>query len=224
MYYGIKPGIAYCVTGATVILLDIEESRYFALPESTAKAFIRLLHRQGELIQDDEICLADLLIKGYLMPVPGPRQMAFDADIEPSHIDGRSLGSGHVPISYMLLAIWHQMTSVIRLQTVNFRDVLARIRARSPVQTLSEEDCDRRAWLLAKAFERTSVVFGRTDRCLVRSIAMMAACHRLGIPAQFIIGVRSDPFVAHSWIQRRDITLNDTVEHVRNFTPILVVR
>ena len=41
--------------------------------------------------------------------------------------------------------------------------------------------------------------------------------------AQLVIGVRTSPFGAHSWAQHEDEVLNDSVEEVLRFTPILIV-
>lgn len=223
MYYGIGDRTAYCVTGRAVILLDIERSRYFGLPETAADAFKRLLARRGELVQGDEIPLAGLLKRGHLVPIPAPKLMPLTPEIALACVEGNSLSTGRVPISYVILAIWLQMTTAIRLRLLAFPSLLNRLRARPSARSSQKEDADRRAWMLAQAFERTTSLLGRTDRCLIRSIAMVSACRRLGISAQLVIGVRSEPFVAHCWVQRDDAVLNDTVEHIRSFTPILVL-
>ncbi|WP_375713750.1 lasso peptide biosynthesis B2 protein [Sphingobium sp. BS19] len=65
--------------------------------------------------------------------------------------------------------------------------------------------------------------FGRTNRCLARSLAMFSLCRAHGIPVQFVIGVRSDPFAAHAWVQIDTAVLNDSTEQVNLYTPILVL-
>jgi hypothetical protein len=61
------------------------------------------------------------------------------------------------------------------------------------------------------------------DRCLPRSIALALRLARDGLAAQLVIGVRTNPFGAHSWAQHEDEVLNDSVEEVLRFTPILIV-
>jgi hypothetical protein len=75
---------------------------------------------------------------------------------------------------------------------------------------------------VAAAFDRTGYFLGHADRCLVRSLAMFFMFRSLGVRVDLVIGVRSSPFLAHCWIQHEAMVLNDTVEHVRHFTPILV--
>jgi hypothetical protein len=43
------------------------------------------------------------------------------------------------------------------------------------------------------------------------------------VPCTFVIGVATRPFVAHAWVQIAGSVLNDTVEHVQDFAPILSV-
>lgn len=74
------------------------------------------------------------------------------------------------------------------------------------------------------AFDQTALILGRTDRCLVRSLAMFSILRGHGVSAALVIGVRSDPFSAHAWVQHDDIVLNDSVDQINNYAPILVLR
>jgi hypothetical protein len=45
---------------------------------------------------------------------------------------------------------------------------------------------------------------------------------REGFQPQWVIGVRSSPsFMAHSWIQHGGTVLNDSIDHVSVYTPIM---
>ena len=61
------------------------------------------------------------------------------------------------------------------------------------------------------------------DQCLRDSLALMSFLASMGLRARWIIGVRTRPFGAHSWVQIGDLVLNDHHEHVRAYQPILVV-
>lgn len=45
----------------------------------------------------------------------------------------------------------------------------------------------------------------------------------IGCASTLVIGVRAEPFAAHSWVQVDQVVLNDTAEEVRRFTPILAL-
>ena len=60
-------------------------------------------------------------------------------------------------------------------------------------------------------------------RCLFDSLVLALFLTRQMIPCTFVIGVSTKPFLAHSWVQIGELVLNDTVEHVQMFTPILAL-
>lgn len=68
-----------------------------------------------------------------------------------------------------------------------------------------------------------SLVLRAADRCLVRALAVHSICRRHAIPAKLVLGVRMNPFGAHSWVQYNRAVLVGDVEQVRLYTPILVV-
>lgn len=59
--------------------------------------------------------------------------------------------------------------------------------------------------------------------CLRRSALLVAFLRRRGLSAHWVFGVRTWPFRAHCWVQLDDICLNDDVERLRAYVPILVV-
>lgn len=61
------------------------------------------------------------------------------------------------------------------------------------------------------------------DQCLLDSLTMVRYLSREGLFPRWVIGVRTRPFSAHSWVQSGGLVLNDLHENVRAFTPILVV-
>jgi Transglutaminase-like superfamily len=60
-------------------------------------------------------------------------------------------------------------------------------------------------------------------RCLLDSLVLSVYLTRGMVPCTFVIGVATKPFVAHAWVQIAGSVLNDTVEHVQEFGPILSV-
>lgn len=58
--------------------------------------------------------------------------------------------------------------------------------------------------------------------CLLDSLVLLTVLRGYDIPATITIGVAPKPFSAHAWVQVHDCVLDDSIEHVREFTPILV--
>lgn len=61
------------------------------------------------------------------------------------------------------------------------------------------------------------------DRCLDDSLTLIHFLATQGLFPRWVIGVRTHPFGAHSWVQSGEVILNDLPEHVRRYQPILVV-
>lgn len=61
------------------------------------------------------------------------------------------------------------------------------------------------------------------DACLRDSLTLVRYLAAEQLHARWVIGVRSRPFAAHSWVQVGHLVLNDLHETVRGYTPILVV-
>ncbi|WP_431261872.1 lasso peptide biosynthesis B2 protein [Roseateles chitinivorans] len=78
--------------------------------------------------------------------------------------------------------------------------------------------------LAALAFERLRpLAFSARDRCLHDSLSLVFFLFAEGLSARWVIGVKTNPFGAHSWVQSGRTVLNDQHEFVRAFRPILVV-
>ena len=60
-------------------------------------------------------------------------------------------------------------------------------------------------------------------RCLFDSLALSIYMTRAAVPCTLVVGVITKPFRAHAWVQIGDLVLNDTAEHVQQFSPILAI-
>lgn len=59
--------------------------------------------------------------------------------------------------------------------------------------------------------------------CLQHAFALTYALRHAGLPATWVIGVQTWPFLAHAWVQAGDVALNDTAERLSGFEPILAM-
>lgn len=65
--------------------------------------------------------------------------------------------------------------------------------------------------------------FTAHDRCLHDSLTLIRFLAGRNLFPRWVIGVRTRPFSAHSWVQSGELVLNDLAENVRRYQPILVV-
>ncbi len=65
--------------------------------------------------------------------------------------------------------------------------------------------------------------FAARDGCLFDSLTLIRFLAFEELYPCWVIGVKTNPFGAHSWVQHGEIVYNDLPERVRKFKPILVV-
>jgi hypothetical protein len=65
--------------------------------------------------------------------------------------------------------------------------------------------------------------FSGSNQCLRNSLTLLEFLARYGLYPTWAFGVRMNPWGAHSWVQEGPIVLNDTIESVRGYTPILTI-
>jgi hypothetical protein len=66
-------------------------------------------------------------------------------------------------------------------------------------------------------------IFSARERCLHDSLSLIRFLAARSLFPRWVIGVRTRPFAAHSWVQSGNLVLNDLHDRVRAFRPILVV-
>jgi hypothetical protein len=114
------------------------------------------------------------------------------------------------------------MRAAWRLRHRALIDIVAHWRQRTPdIARSGRATREMRRQVIAFQFLRPW--FPREFRCLFDSLAlleMLAACH---LRPSWVFGVRAEPFEAHCWLQQDDIVLNDFIDYVSGFTPILIV-
>lgn len=92
-----------------------------------------------------------------------------------------------------------------------------RLRHRSPAATHNVIDLSR----LIAAFRNLRPLYPRPYLCLFDSLALLEFLASYRSFPHVVFGVVADPFQAHCWLQEDGVVLNDDLERVRRFEPIL---
>ena len=225
MAWGLRDDIRFCVIGSRVVFMDMSSERYFGLPASLDYAFQKLLD-PAPLSASEEMALRPLIDRGLLVPdgrgaQPTKPICAPDAALDLIH----SLPERASP-SAVALALWSETVIVFASRRLSLRAIEAKLhkwRGRR-ADGCDQQDAMPQSYLeLAAAFERTALLFHPADRCLTKALAFVLACRSRGLYPSLVFGVRTSPFAAHCWVQHETLILNDELERVRIFTPILVL-
>jgi hypothetical protein len=65
-------------------------------------------------------------------------------------------------------------------------------------------------------------VYTRKEKCLLDNLTLVEFLAAAGVFPDWVIGVRTRPFAAHTWLQMDGNLLNDSPGRIGFFTPILV--
>jgi len=220
MGYMLRPGISCCSVAGRLLFLDIEGDRYFALAKPAEHAVQKII-AQAALDRSNERSLMALVDGGVLRVAARTRhEIATCAPLPPAETSlldapcaqGKPLGT--------LLACLAIAASIRRLKRRSLRENLAGAAARRrPGMYAHREGLAS----ITQRYDRAGRLISAHDRCLPLSLAVMRAIAAQGHAAKLVLGVTLGPFAAHCWVQHGTAVVNDRVDRVRCYTPILVI-
>jgi hypothetical protein len=109
-----------------------------------------------------------------------------------------------------------------RLRRTAFARNLARIAARrQSAKSCNCVDSTASASRLIGIFKSLRPLYPRSYLCLFDSLALLEFLAGYHLCPNIVFGVVADPFQAHCWLQEGITVLNDDVERVRRYKPIL---
>lgn len=226
-----------CLAEDLLVFSDIRHDRYSCLNRSNTQAALRVFPyfpRQGNTRlseapaadhEQTRLVLRALVSKGLL------------AD---SETVGKAFAAVHVPVpTCSLLA--GKPSSIPRSHPGHWASFLkaslkasAKLRLQSLERTVrgveyrrlrrtnsSSQDHDTLCELAA-IFHHLRPYYVREYLCRFDSLALIEFLAGYCQFPDWIFGVRSEPFGAHCWVQENDWVLNDSVEYVSQFTPIMI--
>jgi len=105
-----------------------------------------------------------------------------------------------------------------------FQSIVAFVQARKRHNANPSRPLDiERAHFLLSIFDSLRLFFPRPYLCLFDSLALINFLAHFNLYPDWVFGVMAEPFEAHCWVQAGGIVLNDTLERVSAFTPIMYV-
>lgn len=200
-----------------LVFMDLNADRYFALNSEFSASLSPLIKGQGEGADREAVrrlrqanVIAEEGAKGRVfaktLAIPPLRELTLP---QPSLISGA-------------LAMFCRMRAERALNTRHIAEIVRsrRVwRAHASTPQLQEPE------LIAAAgrFGAGRALRGGRDACLKEALALLYFLGRRGADVNWVFAVKGAPFAAHCWIQVGDLVLNDNVENVRPYTPVMVV-
>jgi hypothetical protein len=236
--YALADHVFVCLNGEHLVLLDLKEDRYWALEAAQTAGLDAQVDgwpvRASAAAQSADSpspetagAIEVLLGRGLLAQSipPGKSATPVTAIIPMRELLSETDAASGPRLGSRLTFFTASALAKLALRAWPFERVIRRARRRKELLGPKASPLDaERARKLVEAFARYRVfLFSSKDECLYDSLALLEFLARYGIYADWVFGVQTRPFAAHCWVQHGDIVFNDTVEHVRGYTPIMVV-
>ncbi len=222
-----------CHVDGQLIFLDLRRSRYFGIggPQLPVLAETLLGHTTRESTTNPALLdewIGRLRRQQLLSDAPATETMV-QLTVLPEPVAGLALEDDDRVADFEwrhLVRLWRAtLVTTAWLRRRSLADIVDRI------ATLRARHSRRGTGLGTDAMEAAAARYMRLrpfaltshDRCLADSLTLLHFLATQGLFPRWVIGVRTRPFGAHSWVQSGGVVLNDQPEHVRRYRPILVV-
>lgn len=237
--YDLAGHVRSCIANQYVVFLDLKRDAYLCVDRSMTPLLETCLHTlstTGGMQLDEETrndpdaskVICDLESAGVLTS----RKMHRPDHLSPTRNDQTPATDLRVPesdasVRVRMLDVLRFTTSAIRaaarLRFSTIDRIIASVSRRSE-QGRSVEPADfHRARKALDVFSVLRPFFPKEYLCLFDSLALLNFLAHYDVFPRWIFAVKMDPFAAHCWIQEGSVVLNDSIEYVRNYTPIMSV-
>jgi hypothetical protein len=238
--YWLPEHVFSCNTPDGLVLLDARRNRYHGLPHSHAKSLRAMVpnlptdvstrENQDALTPSETLELVDTMIELNLLQLVPPRSARpLDIKLQPQ----RSLQAIGFGTEFDYRVGPDHLTRFVNAYTgalvdMHFKALFETVRRISDQRKHDPEVTGiptvEQLTRLVSIFRRIRHhVFSGHGRCLLHSLTLIRFLSLFDVSATLVVGVRTSPWAAHSWVERDGYTLDATPEKVRMFTPILAV-
>lgn len=232
----LAPHVRACHADGQVILLDLRRNRYVGVGGRHMSALVQQV-QDWPVAPVSSVADADpaatgalmqrLLTQGLLTSHPSSRRKDSAIQEATSTLDFEGVPTGSI-VNAPRVGRFLRSVAVTSLR-LRFRSLYGIERTltahRARHQAALADGASREAMFVVAAAYDTLRPFALTarDKCLQDSLALIDFMASERLFPRWVIGVKTRPFAAHSWVQCGGAVLNDQHEHVRRFRPILVV-
>lgn len=212
----LRDNVFMTIADGRFVFLDLDRDRYSALDSKASRRFAALW---PELDEQNEADFTTILQRAGLAATAscGSRAEVFHHP-QPETDLARSAST----------AIWHAPRALISRAWAAHR--IARtpldsiVRARRLYRTRWRERASpERAIAAASIHIRTTPLLNKNGKCLLNALSLLGFLGPAGSAADWVFAVRGQPFEAHCWVQCGTTVLNDTIEGVAGYHPIMTV-
>jgi hypothetical protein len=242
-HFGIPPHIHVCVTATGSVILDVRRDKYLGLgrnetelladavagwpqplwPRNTCSPPLGILQATNELCKS-------LVADGVLESLQSGKEARVVPTFGAMRGDWVSIGDeyeirGRVTLrhigNFLAAYVWARRSLTWRPFSLVVEDVSRSKRQRA--REMDRRDL-RKLAVIVDVFRRLRpFAFAAEGRCLLHALTLTRFLSKYQIYPEWVIGVTTQPWGAHSWVQWDNFLLDSNPEKVCAYTPIMMV-
>lgn len=229
--YRLMDHVFVCAHDGHVVILDLRGDRYYTLDPHNAGAVAGAVRGWPIAVQrssaEDEADVAQALLeKGILSEAETSGKDATPVVVNAPTREVLPDEFGTRPrLSWRTITGFLRSTAAaaMAIRRWPLERVIEHVRLRNEAHRHAVPDVNEVQRLVTQFAAMRPVLFSARDACLFESLALSEFLARHGVHPVWIFGVQARPFAAHCWLQLNGTVLNDTVDHVIGYTPIMAV-
>jgi|AutmiccommunBRH5_1029478.scaffolds.fasta_scaffold36908_1 hypothetical protein len=206
--------VSSCEIDGYTIFLDIKQNRYTALKSDFGRALLT-----GDYARLPQRVLDQIASLGWQRE---DKHNFARVQIEMPTIELSSTAPNPTTVNVLVASAFIcQIMTRCRLGTRRFEHVLRSVSGANDRASMRHKRAS-----IEEVVHATDVMERLTlgpNACLIKSLTLHRLLSRHGHASTLVFAVRLNPFGAHCWLQRDNVVLNDTIERVGMFTPLLAV-
>jgi hypothetical protein len=239
LQYLLANDVYACKINGASVFLELRTNRYFTIPpdftavlDTSVAGFSSL----GPTVATTPVSEAEagslvdsLLERGILSATPSagrvvsPPMSCMSRTISPRQRRRPRERPRASQVTNFVASIAHVRANLSLHRLLPIIEHMRALRAAAP--TLRADATSEREFIGAvETFRRLrTYVYTAKDACLFDSLVLTHFLHRYGLAPTFTIGVHNRPFAAHAWVQIGNFVIDDRLEALQRYTPILVI-
>jgi len=206
----LRPNVFMVRSQGRMIFLDLEGDRYCAVRAEC-----------GPMVPDARRdSLAERLIRAQLCARPGEPGRAFEETQFPHASE--ELASSQTPLDLTTaVRVWTaRRLARHSLRRDGLASVVRRRRALRSVRPMATLGADR-VKRAAQSFRAYTPLSIKEGECLYNALSLLTYLGRAAVGVDWVFAVRALPFEAHCWVQAGSCLLDETLEGVAGYMPIM---
>lgn len=241
--FGISSHVHICATGTGSVILDVRRDKYLGIGREQSElladavvgwpppAWQRSTHSGANGISEEssELC-ESLVADGVLERIPEGGEARVAVALPDMRGEWISIGDelevrGRLRLrhvrDFLSAFVWARYSLARRPFAVVVEEISARKRSRARDMNRCQI---RKAAAMVDVFRRLRpVAFAAEGHCLLHALTLMRFLSKYQLHPVWVIGVTTQPWGAHSWVQWDNYLFDSNPEKVCGYRPIMMV-